>query len=309
MRIRQLEAFRATIVTGTMSAAADSLNTSQPTISRLLTDLEASLEIQLFRRKKGRITPTYEGLAFYQRVGKVFDTLADLRGSVEDLRHAAFRQVRIIAPPAISMSIVPEVMARLVKLYPDVRANLVTVDTDNYFNANCKDEFDIVLGNRIGFEGEMEQIQLAKVDFVCAVPAEHRLAEVSEVSIQDLDGETLISQLDDENRVFLKHNRLLEGLGAGVKRHIHAQTSATAYAMVMRSMGVALLEPFNAPIWEKNGVVIKPFTPALSYDFVAGIKPGAHQSTVVDAVIGIARDVFAGYCPGRPATKDGEALA
>ena len=295
MRIRQLEAFRATIITGTMSAAADSLNTSQPTISRLLTGLEESLQIQLFRRKKGRVSPTYEGLEFYRRVDKVFDAFTSLRSSVEDLRKDAFREVRIISLPAVSMAIVPEVMARLVTLYPGINAKLLTVDNNSYFNASCENESDVVLGNRIGFEGNMEQIHLASVNFVCAMPAGHRLASANAVSVEDLGGETVILLVDDERGAFLKHERLFEVHNVDVTRRISTHSSATAYAMVMRGMGVALVEPFTAPIWERNGVVTKPFSPALTYDFVAGIRPGGNQSSAVNAIINIARDVFSEF--------------
>lgn len=52
MRInfRQIEAFRAVLSTGTMTAAADLMGITQPAISRLIRDLEAEIGIALFER-------------------------------------------------------------------------------------------------------------------------------------------------------------------------------------------------------------------------------------------------------------------
>ncbi|MCD4663185.1 LysR family transcriptional regulator [Agrobacterium sp.] len=47
---RQVEAFRAVMITGSMTAAADLLRVTQPAVSRLIKDLESDLSFRLFRR-------------------------------------------------------------------------------------------------------------------------------------------------------------------------------------------------------------------------------------------------------------------
>lgn len=56
MNFRQLEAFRATMKTGSVSAAANTMYISQPSVSRLLKELEDSLGIQLFSIKRENST-------------------------------------------------------------------------------------------------------------------------------------------------------------------------------------------------------------------------------------------------------------
>lgn len=43
MNLRQLEAFRATNVMGSVSRAAETIHVSQPSVNRLISDLEASV--------------------------------------------------------------------------------------------------------------------------------------------------------------------------------------------------------------------------------------------------------------------------
>lgn len=295
MKTRQLEAFRATVIEGTMSAAAVALRTSQPTISRHLIELERTLQVQLFRREKGRAHLTHEGLQFYRRVEDFFSAYTSLGSVAEDLRDDAAREIRIISSLAFSMTVVPDVMARLLQKFPDLRAQLMTVDKNSYFAANCETEFDVVLGNRIGFETTMKQVPLVEVEFVCALPAGHRLVQQSEVHVTDLEGETMISLLEGDKRLFLKHERLFEDAKVNVTQNIHCHSSATAYAMVLRGLGIALMEPFSAAIWESNGVVTRPFRPHLTYEYVAGLKPGTRPSGVISEVIEVARSVLSEF--------------
>jgi DNA-binding transcriptional LysR family regulator len=295
MRIRQLEAFRATVISGTISAAAQSMRTSQPTVSRLLIQLEEELSIGLFRREKGRLHLTNEGMQFYQRVDDVFTAFTSLSSVAEDLRTNAFREVRILATPALAMTVVPELVARLVAAHPKMKAQLLTLDNNSYFDAECETAQDIIIGPRVGYEAKFEQISLAHVNFVCVMPREHALAVKDHVTTTDLAGQSLISLLDDQHRVFLKHENLFRDDDHSVERNIYCHSSAAAYAMVQRGLGLALMEPFSAPLWESFGVVTRPFKPDLSYEFVAGLKPGALKSAAMSEIIEIARDIFSEF--------------
>ena len=65
---RQIEVFRAVMVSGHVTRAAEVLHTSQPTVSRELARLEQVLGIELFERVKGRLRPTVRALALLEEV-------------------------------------------------------------------------------------------------------------------------------------------------------------------------------------------------------------------------------------------------
>jgi DNA-binding transcriptional LysR family regulator len=56
--IRQLQAFREVMRSGSVSEAARILGRTQPAVSALIANLEAELQLSLFRRQKGRMEPT-----------------------------------------------------------------------------------------------------------------------------------------------------------------------------------------------------------------------------------------------------------
>ena len=58
MNLRELEIFRAIMLGGSITEAANMLNVSQPAVSIALRHAEDKLGVALFLREKGRIHPT-----------------------------------------------------------------------------------------------------------------------------------------------------------------------------------------------------------------------------------------------------------
>ena len=65
---RQIEAFRAVMLSGTTTAAAKILNTTQPGISRLLAQLQSASGLKLFEIQRGRLLPTPEARELFAAV-------------------------------------------------------------------------------------------------------------------------------------------------------------------------------------------------------------------------------------------------
>ena len=85
MNAKQLNAFRAVMLSGSMVGAAKMLYVSQPAITRLIKDLEVSCGFDLFERRNSRLFATPEGNALYQEVKRHFiglDNLAQMAGQI-----------------------------------------------------------------------------------------------------------------------------------------------------------------------------------------------------------------------------------
>jgi len=67
MNIKALRVFSGVVQTGSLSEAAERLNTSASAASRLLALLEAELGLALFSRQHRRLELTRQGQEFYRR--------------------------------------------------------------------------------------------------------------------------------------------------------------------------------------------------------------------------------------------------
>jgi len=72
---RQLQAFREVMRSGSVTDAARILGRTQPAVSALIANLEAELELTLFRRQRGRMEPTPEALFFADEAEAILDRL------------------------------------------------------------------------------------------------------------------------------------------------------------------------------------------------------------------------------------------
>jgi len=120
-----VELFLAIAEAGTLSAAAKRLRTTQPTVSRRLAELEASLGERLFLRSLSGTTPT----SFGERMLPAARRMAEAASEVERIALAAEATpkgvVRVTAPPGVAYTFLAPLAAHLRRVLPEIRIEVV----------------------------------------------------------------------------------------------------------------------------------------------------------------------------------------
>src|SRR5262245_3427845 len=109
MNLRQIEAFRALMLSGTVQGAADLMRISQPAVSRLLGELERSSGLALFDRARRRLRPRPEAHLFFREVQQAFAGLDRLRQKAHDIRAFGLGELRVATVPALAVGFIPQV--------------------------------------------------------------------------------------------------------------------------------------------------------------------------------------------------------
>ena len=120
LNLRQIEMFRAIMITGSISGAARMLSVSQPAISRLLAYTEDRLKMRLFERVKGRVQPTPEARRLFAEVEDVHRGVLRVNDLAQELQRRGIGALHVVSSPSIAQSIVPAAIGRFRHLYPDV---------------------------------------------------------------------------------------------------------------------------------------------------------------------------------------------
>lgn len=131
MEFRVLQYFLAVTREGNISAAAQSLNLSQPSLSRQLKDLEEELGAKLFIRGNRRIELTEEGLILRKRAGEIMQLVELTESEISEVKNNISGTLSIGAGESLSMHRITEVFRRLKENYPDIRLNVVSGDTED----------------------------------------------------------------------------------------------------------------------------------------------------------------------------------
>ena len=131
MEFRVLQYFLAVTREGNISAAAQSLNLSQPSLSRQLKDLEDELGAKLFIRGNRRIELTEEGLILRKRAGEIMQLVELTESEISEVKNNISGTLSIGAGESLSMHRITGVFRRLKENYPDIRLNVVSGDTED----------------------------------------------------------------------------------------------------------------------------------------------------------------------------------
>ena len=115
-----LRFFLETVKAGSLSKAAKSLHTTQPTISRRILNLEQRLDARLFDRLPTGVVLTPEGEAVLEAVQHIEDAVVEIQRRVlgSDRRFAG--PVRISAPDGMTTFLFAPRMGKLHETYPSI---------------------------------------------------------------------------------------------------------------------------------------------------------------------------------------------
>lgn len=273
MRWRQLQAFKLTMSTGTVSGAAEVLGISQPAASRLLEALESELKFTLFNRSTGRLVPTVEAHLFYEEVLKAFVSYDRLASVAADIRSGRRGSLHIACMPAVGLGFLPRVIGAFARTQPDVhiRYDLQLSPRVQEWVSSQQVDFGIAEFpfSSTGFESE----EFCKVPYVVALPHGHPLASHRSITAQHL-AEVRIVSLSRESAV--RRTFDLRFLEAGIEPQVTCETlfSAGLCALVKQGLGVGLVDLFTAHDHAGSGLVFRRFEPVV--EFHVGILHPRH---------------------------------
>lgn len=110
---KQLEIFRAVMQTGSVSAAGRRMNLSQPSVSRIIGDLERQFGVPLFQRQSKGVSPTPEAEAFLEEVERNYLVLTNLEEAAAQIARKERGTLSIATITAASLEIVPRALERM----------------------------------------------------------------------------------------------------------------------------------------------------------------------------------------------------
>jgi DNA-binding transcriptional LysR family regulator len=126
--LRALSAFVHSVDLGSLSAAARALDTTQPTISKLVAGLERALGVRLLRRAATGLSLTEEGQRFHERARRLLedygDAVADAREQVQQPQGL----LRVSAPVTLGQRHLNAMAVEFLRLYPEIQLELVLDD-------------------------------------------------------------------------------------------------------------------------------------------------------------------------------------
>lgn len=229
MRInaRQVEAFRAVMVTGSMTSAAELLSVSQPAVSRLIRDFEQAVSFQLFERRGNQIAPTPEAVALLSEVERAFVGLGRIAEHAGAIRSQQAGSLRIAALPALAMGVLPRFVGRFLRERANLRVAIPGMPSHLVIEAVAAGQADI--GYAVGpLDRPGYLIEPTASPAVVIMPERHHLSSLKVIRPRGIAGEKVIGVA--ANTLF--RSRLDAALG-DVPRSVPVETPLSQIACVL----------------------------------------------------------------------------
>ena len=266
LSFRQVEAFRAVMIAGTTTAAADMLFISQPAVSRLLSDFEDSVKVPLFERQKKRLVPTPEALILFDEIERSFVGIEKLARTAEELREFHRGTLRIACMPTMAQELLPRVAHEFQQKNKGVSMTLQVRSSQQVADWIATQHFDIGISAIKVSDPAIKVEPLAQTQLVCILPPGHKLKDRDEIHPQDLEDELFIS-LGTEQSIRYKVDDVFEHADVNRKMLLDTQVSHVACSYVLEGSGVSLVDPVTAISYIDRGLIIKPFKPEIRFRY------------------------------------------
>jgi DNA-binding transcriptional LysR family regulator len=289
---RQVEAFRAMMLTGSVTDAAKLMAVTQPAVSRMLRDFQALLKMELFERRGSGLVPTASATALYMEVERSFVGLERITAAAEEIRGRRTGTLRIAALPALSNGYLPRLTGGFLKARPNLNLS--------FFGVISPIVIDWVLNNQcdIGFaevpiaHSGLPSVRLPALPRVAVLPAGHRLAAKAVLEPRDFEGENFVSLSAGSSSRHLIDQAFNRD---DVHRVLRVETNLSEImcGMVSSGLGVAICDPFTAQEFESRGVVARRFLPQIDFEFAAVFPPQRSPSPVALDLVEVVRQALA----------------
>ncbi|MEN6670292.1 LysR family transcriptional regulator [Psychrobacter sp. B38] len=191
MDLKQLRAFIAIADLRSFSAAAAHTGLSQPSLSRLLKQLETDMGVDLVDRYHRPLHLTEAGAFFYDKIGTIL-TEIDTVTSMTQRLSAPSAVLNIGFVPSVLYGLLPEIIARLKQSSPDIEVTLKDISSYQQMDALKSGDIDIGFGRFAHQVPWIQQILLRHERYVVALPKAHPLANTNNQRLIDLANNRLI---------------------------------------------------------------------------------------------------------------------
>ncbi|MFV0473802.1 MAG: LysR family transcriptional regulator [Pikeienuella sp.] len=292
IRLRQLEVLCAVIELGATSRAAEALSVSQPAVSNMIRHIEDLVGFPLFKREKGRLTPTPEALHIAQESQHLFSQHRRVEQIITQLRGGAVGRLGVVATPSIGYGLLPRLITEFTAARPKVTLSVELGSIDEIIRRLIGGHADLGLSITPPRHGALSVRPLAEGELVCVCPPDHDLAHSREIDLLSLNhvrhvsysSSTPLGQMIDA--VYSRN---------GVERRFFCEVrhTSTALEMVRNGAGVALVDSFALMGREDERIAIRRTRPALPvalHGVTSNLFPTSH---IAMQFLGFMRDRLA----------------
>ena len=244
MDIKKLEYFCSVANHMSFSKAAEECQIAQTAMSRIIASMEEELGFQLFYRNRHKVELTAAGKGFLDFAVRMINSYSMAKQSCTEIANGCLGTLNI-GYGGFDVAFIKQYLPKFIKEHPQYSVILKEYSYDEIVEAMSSKECDVVFtpNSRLGKQTSMRRLITSSYDNMIGVGKGHRLYGRTEVTPEELNGETFICAYDTIHswHQLKQFERTCSIYGITPGRRLHTNTAVSLLTMVELGLGIAFL--------------------------------------------------------------------
>ncbi|WP_076558535.1 cidABC operon transcriptional activator CidR [Salimicrobium flavidum] len=265
MDIRHLTYFIEVSRFESFTRAADHLFVTQPTISKMIKNLEEELGVELFDRSRKKLVLTDAGRAIADKAETIVKASENLKTELDDLIGLQKGHIRIGLPPILDAEAFIHILGEFHQLYPHITFELIENGTRKIEEDILQENLDVGIAVLPTEEEEFNHFSFLQEELRVVVPPSHQLASRKRIDMKELEEELFIMFHKD----FALHERIHDACRkAGFSPKTVSETSQWDFIgkMITSGLGISVLPWSVAKLLKEDVRLLKVRNPVIEWD-------------------------------------------
>lgn len=241
---KQIAGFVAIADQENFTRAARQLNISQPSLSGLVSDLEATLGASLFDRTTREVTLSTFGRHLLPIARRIHGDIDLMLSTSQNMTGLLQGQVRTACSTIIATTHLVRIAAEFEALFPNIRVHIIDSVEQSLVDLVRREEVDFAIATEVDPEPRIVQTRIAEDRLAVYVPADHKFSDQDDIPWKSLEGEPLV-MLVKGNPIRKLVDQTSARLGLWLTNQHEVSFASTALAMADRGLALTIL-PANA---------------------------------------------------------------
>ncbi len=291
MDLRALRYFIEVVRQKNFTRAAEILHVTQPTLSKMIRQLEDELQFELLVRGNRSVWTTDVGQLLFDRGSQILQMVGAVKDEMAELKGLTRGELKLGLTPMISSALFPAVLRAFRARYPHIALTVVECGSKRMAQAITSGEIELGMMAEPVDQGLFETQRIYVGEIGLAVHADSAWAQRSEVALSELAHENFLMPTEDFALPDMVRARCRE-IGFTPVEVGHSAQWDLMQTMVETGMGVAVLTREVCKLFDHSKVVTVRLTPSMPIHMDLGWRRGSRLSYAARAWTEISVEVL-----------------
>lgn len=291
MEIYQLKYFVELVNTKNFTRTAQKINITQPTLTRVLKELESELNTTLIERTSKSFTITDTGKVLYEEANKLLQHIEKISNRINDIQHWKTGEVRLAIPSVLLPLYFTPMFIKFRELFPNIRIYVYEHAAKPCIQSLMDEKVDIGF-MMVPFHNPSLSYHIVLSDMCTVVVKQSSLCALQDsIDIRQLANKKIATFTADATL----HNVFIENCNdSGFSPNIIYKSMNVEFLMDMVKY-TDCIGVFPSPVirhYISDGLVEKSFSDPIPWKIAMGYKKNRYMSYACKYFIDFALDYF-----------------